>query len=77
VGWGTFFPKQDVFAKSRRPGSAPGHGDRESFASALALWIRDTIVPAVRKEALNESKKEAQEAVRVVQTEMESEVCKQ
>ena len=24
VGWGTFFPKQDVFAKSRRPGSAPG-----------------------------------------------------
>jgi hypothetical protein len=24
VGWGTFFPKRDVFAESRRPGSAPG-----------------------------------------------------
>ena len=53
-------------------GSEEGDGDRESFASALALWIRETIVPAVRKEALNESEKEAQQAVRVVQTEMES-----
>jgi hypothetical protein len=53
-------------------GSEEGDGDRNSFASALALWIRETIVPAVRKEALNESEKEAQQAVRVVQTEMES-----
>ena len=53
-------------------GSEEGDGDRESFASALALWIRETIVPAVRKEALNESEKEAQQAVRVVQTAMES-----
>jgi hypothetical protein len=47
-------------------GSEEGDGDRESFAPALALWIRDTIVPSVRKEALNESEKEAQQAVRVV-----------
>jgi hypothetical protein len=43
-----------------------GDGDRESFASALSLWIRDVIVPDVRKEVLSESEKEAQQAVRVV-----------
>ena len=53
-------------------GSEEGDGDRESFASALSLWIRDVIVPEVRKEVLNESEKEAQQAVRLVQTEMES-----
>ena len=53
-------------------GSEEGDGDRESFASALSLWIRDVIVPDVRKEVLNESEKEAQQAVRVVQTEMKS-----
>jgi hypothetical protein len=51
-------------------GSDEGDGDRESFASALSLWITDVIVPDVRKEVLNESEKEAQQAVRVVQTEM-------
>jgi len=53
-------------------GSDEGDGDRESFASALSLWITDVIVPDVRKEVLNESEKEAQQAVRVVQTEMKS-----
>jgi hypothetical protein len=33
-------------------GSEEGDGDRGSFASALALWIRGTIVPSVRKEAV-------------------------
>ena len=53
-------------------GSDEGDGDRESFASALSLWITAVIVPDVRKEVLNESEKEAQQAVRVVQTEMKS-----
>jgi hypothetical protein len=30
-------------------GSDEGDRDRESFASALSLWIRDVIVPDVRK----------------------------
>jgi hypothetical protein len=49
-----------------------GDGDREPFASELSLWMRDVVVPDMRKEVLSESEKAAQQAVRVVQTEMES-----
>ena len=63
VGWGIFFPKQDVFAKSRRPGSAPGPlgssdpatslqiKEIQEFVGSLLYYARaldSTMLPAVQ-----------------------------